>query len=71
MADTLAPIGAQTAATSPDSVQLHMQAVNDLARCKAMLCADAPMYLYAQQCLESAQQAVAALMALETGAAVH
>ena len=38
-----------------------MQAVNDLARCKAMLCANEPMYLYAKQCLESAQRAVAAL----------
>lgn len=66
MADTLAPIGARTAATSPDPVQLHMQAVNDLARCKAMLCAREPMYLYAQQYLDSAQQAVAALRAIET-----
>ena len=40
-----------TAAAQPDPVALHMQAVNDLARCKAMLCANEPMYLYAKQCL--------------------
>ena len=37
-----------TAAAQPDPVALHMQAVNDLARCKAMLCANEPMYLYAK-----------------------
>ena len=49
----------------PDPVALHMQAVNDLARCKAMLCANEPMYLFAQQQLQAAQQAVAALWAIE------
>lgn len=51
-------------ATSPDLVKLHMQAVNSLERCKAMLLASEPMYLFAQQDLEAAQQAIAALQAL-------
>ncbi len=51
-------------ATSPDLVKLHMQAVNSLVRCKAMLLAREPMYLFAQQNLEEAQQAIAALQAL-------
>ena len=55
-----------TAAAQPDPVALHMQAVNDLARCKAMLCANEPMYLYAKQYLESAQRAVAALWGMES-----
>ena len=66
MADSLASIGAHVAATSTDPVQLHMQAVNDLARCKAMLCANEPMYLYAKQCLESALRAVDALWDMES-----
>lgn len=70
MADTLAPIGAHTAATSPDPAHILMQAVNSLERAKAMLLAQYPMYLYAQQNLEAAQQAVAALAALDTDA-VH
>ena len=40
--------GSATAA-SPDLVKLHMQAVNSLERCKAMLLAREPMYLFAQQ----------------------
>ena len=50
--------------TSPDLVKLHMQAVNSLERCKAMLLAREPMYLFAQQHLEEAQQTIAALQAL-------
>ena len=52
-------------ATSPDPIQLHIQAVNSLARCKAMLLANEPMYGFAQQHLEAAQQALAALQAIE------
>ncbi|WP_156106122.1 hypothetical protein [Comamonas aquatica] len=52
-------------ATSPDLVKLHMQAVNSLERCKSMLLASEPMYLFAQQDLEAAQQAIAALQALQ------
>lgn len=52
-------------ATSPDPVQLHIQAMNSLARCKAMLLANEPMYGFAQQHLEVAQQALAALQAVE------
>lgn len=51
-------------AASPDLVKLHMQAVNSLERCKVMLLASEPMYLFAQQDLEAAQQAIAALQAL-------
>lgn len=34
----------------PDPVALHMQAVNDLARCKAMLCANEPMRAFFLGC---------------------
>lgn len=59
------------AATSPDLIQLHMQAVNSLERCKAMLTAHEPMYLFAQKFLAEAQQAVAALSALDIDVAAH
>ncbi len=70
MADSLASIGASAAATTPDPAHLLMQAVNSLERAKAMLLAQYPMYGFAQQNLEAAQQAVAALAAVDT-AAVH
>ena len=60
-----------TAAAQPDPVALHMQAVNDLARCKACLTANEPMYLFAQQQLQAAQQAVAALWAIESNQFHH
>ena len=46
-----------------DPVQLHMQAINSLSRCKHMLMANEPMYTFALQDLEAAQKAIAALMA--------
>ena len=58
-----------TAATSPDPVKLHMQAINNLERVKTCLLANEPMYLFAQNFLTEIQQAVEALRALETGAA--
>ena len=56
---------------NPDPIQLHMQALNSLSRCKAMLTANEPMYLFAQKFLAEAQQAVAALSALDTSIATH
>jgi len=56
-------------ATSPDPIQLHIHAVNSLARCKAMLLAHEPMYLNALDNLAAAQKAVAALAALKTDTA--
>ena len=50
---------------TPNPIQLHMQAVNSLSRCKAMLTANEPMYLFAQKFLAEAQQAIEALSALE------
>ena len=50
---------------TPDPIQLHMQAMNSLSRCKAMLTANEPMYLFAQKFLAEAQQAIEALSALE------
>ena len=67
MADSLAPIGAHTAAASPDPAHILMQAINSLERAKAMLLAQYPMYGFAQQNLEAAQQAVAALAVIDTG----
>lgn len=65
------PIGVDTtAATSPDPIELQMQAVNCLARVKACLLADEPMYLIALTTLAEATQAVEALTALESGS-VH
>jgi hypothetical protein len=72
MADTLAPIVAHAAAAaaSPDPAHLLMQAINCMERAKAMLLAQYPMYGFAQQNLEAAQKAVAALAAIDTDA-VH
>ena len=60
---------AQTAALTPttgnpDPIQLHMRAVNMLNRCKALIMANEPMYTFALQDLEAAQQAIAALRTL-------
>lgn len=53
-----------TAAHTPDPIALHMQALNSLSRCKAMLTAREPMYGFALQDLAAAQQAITALSAL-------
>lgn len=50
---------------TPDPIQLHMQALNSLSRCKAMLTANEPMYLFAQQWLAEAQQAIATLQSID------
>ena len=50
---------------NPDPIQLHMQALNSLSRCKAMLTANEPMYLFAQQWLDQAQQAIATLQSID------
>lgn len=50
---------------TPDPIQLHMQALNSLSRCKAMLTAREPMYLFAQQLLAEAQQAIATLQSID------
>ena len=55
----------------PDPIALHMEAVNSLARCKAFLTANEPMYLFAQQQLQAAQQAVAALWDMESSKFHH
>lgn len=62
---TVAPAGASPTTGTPDPIQLHMQAMNSLSRCKAMLTANEPMYLFAQKFLAEAQQAIAALSAFE------
>lgn len=49
----------------PDPIQLHMQALNSLSRCKAMLTANEPMYLFAQQMLAEAHQAIATLQSID------
>ena len=60
-----------SALRQPDTIALHMEAVNSLARCKACLTANEPMYLFAQQQLKAAQQAVAALWAIESNKSHH
>ena len=62
-----APAFAPTSPTTgtPDPIQLHIKAVNSLSRCKAMLTANEPMYLFAQKFLAEAQQAIAALSVFE------
>ena len=60
-----------SAPAQPDPIALHMEAVNSLARCKAFLTANEPMYLFAQQQLQAAQQAVAALWAIESNQSHH
>lgn len=65
-------IGVQIPAASPstDPIQLHVQVVNNLARCKALILADEPMYLFAIQQLEAAHTALVQLSAMHTGS-VH
>ena len=71
MADSLASIGVQSAASpSTDPIQLHVQVVNNLARCKALIMANEPMYLFAIQQLEAAHTALAQLAAMHNGS-VH
>ena len=60
-----------SAPAQPDPIALHMEAVNSLARCRACLTANEPMYLFAQQYLQTAQQAVAALWAIESNPFQH
>ena len=60
--------GTPTAATSPDPAHLLMEAVNHLERAKHMLLAQYPMYGFAKQSLETAQQAVEALRVLDIDA---
>lgn len=62
---TVAPAGASPITGTSDPIQLHIKAVNSLSRCKAMLTANEPMYLFAQKFLAEAQQAIEALSALE------
>ena len=50
---------------TPDPIALHMQALDSLNICKAMLTANEPMYLFAQQWLTRAQQAIADLHAID------
>lgn len=59
---SLPPVG-----NTPDPIQLHMQALNSLSRCKATLTAREPMYLFAQQLLAEAQQAIATLQSIDLG----
>lgn len=54
-----------TGHNTPDPIHLQMQALNSLSRCKAMLTATEPMYLFAQQWLAQAQQAIADLQAID------
>ena len=59
-----ASLSLPTTGNTPDPIALHMQALNSLSRCKAMLPAREPMYGFALQDLAAAQQAIAALSAL-------
>ncbi len=72
MADitTSASVQRADATSLIDPIQLHAHALNSLARCRAMLTANEPMYLYAEQYLAEAQQAVAALSAIDTSIAI-
>ena len=69
MADSLAS-RSTIAASGIDPIQLHVQVVNNLARCKALILADEPMYLFAIQQLEAAHTALVQLSAMHTGS-VH
>lgn len=53
--------------TQPDPIQLHVQVVNNLARCKALILANEPMYLFAIQQLEAAHTALVELAATQIG----
>lgn len=57
---------ARHVAPSTNPVHLHMRAMNSLSRCQHMLLANEPMYTYALKDLQEAQQAITALMAVDT-----
>lgn len=59
------PNAPTTGSNTLDPIQLHMQALNSLSRCKAMLTAREPMYLFAQQLLAEAQQDIATLQSID------
>ena len=64
MADSTAP-----ANMPADPIKLHMRAMNSLSTCQRELRQQVPCYSVARMYLELAQQAIAALEAIETGAA--
>ena len=67
MANITASVSVQSAiaSTSPDSIQLHTFALNNLSRCKALLLADEPMYEFARKALDEVQRALVVLQVLE------
>ena len=68
MADTLAPTGAHTAAAFPtDPIRLYAKLMNSLSRCQHELRAATPCYDVAQSHMNSARDALAALISLESG----
>lgn len=68
MADTsIKLVHSRTAATPPDPIQLHAQAMNSLSRCQRELRAEEPCYGAARAHLDLAQQAMTALEVIETG----
>lgn len=52
------------AATRPTAAQLHTEALNSLISCQHMLTATEPMYNFALQNLQAAQQAITALVSV-------
>lgn len=66
MADVTASNIAAAPAASPDPIKLHMRAVNGLSICQRELRQQVPCYSLARMYLEMAQQAIAALEAIET-----
>lgn len=52
------------AETRPTAAQLHTEALNSLISCQHMLTATEPMYTFALQKLQAAQQAITALVSV-------
>lgn len=67
MIEAIAPENAS--ARGIDPVQLQMQAMNSLSRCKHLVLASEPMYTFALQELEAARKALAALAGIDAAPA--
>ena len=52
-------------ADTPNAIKLHMQAMNSLANCRALITAAEPCYLFALNQLAAAQKAIEALSTID------
>lgn len=56
---------ASSTTDAPNAIKLHMQAMNSLANCRALITANEPCYLFALNQLAAAQKAIEALSTID------